>query len=63
MDRDVNAVVNQSWRGRLRFDRSLPKGAKGEACEAMKGNPTTPVILRVDASKMTRRGIPMGYHS
>ena len=54
VDRDVNAVTNLSRRGRLRFDRSLPKGAKGEAGEAMKGNPTTPVILRVDASKMTR---------
>ena len=58
VDRDVNAVTNQSRRGRLRFDRSLPKGAKGEAGEAMKGNPTTPVILRVDASKMTRRDSP-----
>ena len=48
VDRDVNAVMNQSRRGRLRFDRSLPHDeAKGEAGEAMKGNPTTPVILRV----------------
>jgi transposase len=61
MDRDINAVMNQSRRGRLRFDRSLPEGAEGEACEAMKGNPTTPAILRVDASKMTRRGIPRSY--
>lgn len=45
-DRDVVAVMNISHRGRLRFDRS-----KGEAGEAMRGNPTTPVILRVDASK------------
>jgi len=61
VDRDVNAVMNQSRRGRLRFDRSLPEGAEGEACEAMKGNPTTPVVLRVDASKMTRRDIPRSY--
>ena len=46
MDRDIIAVMNISHRGRLRFDRS-----KGEAGEAVKGNPTTPVILRVDASK------------
>ncbi len=63
VDRDVNAVMNQSRRGRLRFDRSLPKGAKGEAGEAMKGNPMTPVILRVDASKMTRRDIPKSYQN
>ena len=48
MDRDIIAVMNISRRGRLRFDRS-----KGEASEAMKGNPTTPVILRVDVSKST----------
>ncbi len=63
VDRDVNAVMNQSRRGRLRFDRSLPNEAKGEAGEAMKGNPTTPVILRVDASKMTRRDIPKSYQN
>ncbi|TLX96184.1 MAG: transposase [Thaumarchaeota archaeon] len=64
VDRDVNAVMNQSRRGRLRFDRSLPNDeAKGEAGEAMKGNPTTPVILRVDASKMTRRVIPTSYQN
>ena len=63
VDRDVNAVMNQSRRGRLRFDRSLPDEAKGEAGEAMKGNPTTPVILRVDASKMTRRVIPTSYQN
>ncbi|HLQ21318.1 MAG TPA: transposase [Nitrososphaerales archaeon] len=64
VDRDVNAVTNQSRRGRLRFDRSLPDDeAKGEACEAMKGNLTTPVILRVDASKMTRRDNPKSYQN
>ncbi len=47
MDRDVVAVMNISRRGRLRFDRS-----KGEAREAVKGNPTKTVILRVDASKL-----------
>jgi len=63
VDRDVNAVTNQSRRGRLRFDRSLPMRAKGEAGEAMKGNPTTPVILRVNASKMTWRDVPKSYQN
>ena len=39
VDRDVNAVTNQSRRGLLRFGSSLPNGAKGEASEAMKGEP------------------------
>jgi len=47
-DRDVVAVVNLSRRGRLRFDRS-----KGEAVEAVKGNPKPTVIPGVDASKPT----------
>jgi hypothetical protein len=52
MDRDVVAAVNLSWRGRLRFDRSrAQKGLEGGAVEAVKGNPTATVILRVDASK------------
>jgi hypothetical protein len=44
-------------RGRLRFDRSLPRRGhvplrrKGLSGEAMKGNPTTTAILRVDESK------------
>jgi putative transposase len=46
LDRDVAAVMNQSLKGWVRLAHS-----KGEACEAMKGNQTTPVILRVDASK------------
>jgi len=29
----------------------------------MKGYPTTPAILRVDASKMTRRDIPKSYQN
>jgi IS605 OrfB family transposase len=65
MDRDVNAALNLSARGRLRFDRSLPEPEsrsqqadsvameKGEAGEAMRGNPTRTVILRVDASKLS----------
>ncbi len=54
MDRDVVAAINIARRGRLRFDRSLPDSqAKGGAAEAMKGNPTPMVILRVDAPKST----------
>jgi putative transposase len=53
-DRDVIAVVNISRRGRLRFDRS-----EGEASEAVNGNPMTPVILRVDASKPTWPALPI----
>jgi len=46
----------------LRFDRSLPRRgiraseAQGFSGEAMKGNPTTTVILRVDESKITPEG-------
>jgi putative transposase len=56
MDRDVVAAVNLSRRGRLRFDRSrAQKGLQGGAVEAVKGNPTATVILRVDASKSSKR--------
>ncbi len=50
MDRDVVAAMNLSVKGLARFASS-----KGLAGEAMKGNPTTPAILRVDASKLTFR--------
>jgi putative transposase len=55
-DRDLIAVLNFSHRGWSRFDHS-----KGEAGEAMKGNPRNegiskePVILRVDASKLCQK--------
>jgi putative transposase len=62
VDRDVNAAVNLSKRGRSRFDRSLLRpvillaGEKGLAGEAVKGNgQTTTPILRVDASKLGLR--------
>jgi len=48
VDRDVVAAINISRCGRLRFDRS-----KGEAAEALIGNPTPTVIPGVDASKPT----------
>jgi putative transposase len=53
MDRDVVAAMNISIKGLARFASS-----KGLAGEAMKGNPTTPVILRVDASKLAFRQVP-----
>jgi putative transposase len=78
IDRDVNASVNLSARGRSRLDRSLSSRSetgeeavvrsqrapsssapvekkKGLAGEAVTGNGTTTLILRVDASKLTRR--------
>ncbi len=53
MDRDVVAAMNIGKTGAEVFQRS-----KGLAGEAMKGNLTTTVILRVDASKLARRRLP-----
>jgi putative transposase len=52
MDRDVVAAMNISIKGRSRLERS-----KGLADEAMKGNADNamPLILRVDASKLSFR--------
>lgn len=47
MDRDIVAVMNQSLRGLSRFDSS-----KGVAHEAMVQESGTPVILKVDATKL-----------
>lgn len=49
-DRDVAAAINLSIKGLARFASS-----KGLAGEAVKGNRTIPVILRVDASKLSFR--------
>ena len=49
-DRDMVAVMNISRRGWVRFAQ-----LKGEAGEAMRGNLTQTVILRVDASKMAQQ--------
>ena len=46
-DRDLVAVMNISRKGWVRFAHS-----KGIGLEAMKGNPTTAVILRVDPMKL-----------
>ncbi len=56
-DREVNAVINQAARGRLRFDRSLQqaKGGAGEAIQQVieePGRQEMPVVLRVDAPKL-----------
>ena len=53
MDRDVVAAMNIAYRGRSRFERS-----QGAAGEAVRGNPTTTVILRVDVVKLTCRRKP-----
>ena len=50
IDRDIVAAMNLSVKGLARFASS-----QGLAGEAMKGNPTMPVILRVDASKLSFR--------
>jgi len=51
-DRDAVAAINLSRRGRLRFDRSRARvGLQGGTGEAVKGNPTTTVILGVDVPK------------
>jgi putative transposase len=63
MDRDENAAIVLSQRGLARFASSHPwpesrsqqaleVGEKGLADEAVKGNPTRTVILRVDVSKL-----------
>ncbi len=69
-DRDINAVINQAARGRLRFDRSLlQREAKGGAGEAIRqvieepGRQETPVILRVDASKLIHGLEPMNHEN
>jgi putative transposase len=51
-DRDLVAVMNISHRGWVRFAQSRGEGGAGEA---VRGNPTRTVILRVDASKSGRR--------
>ena len=79
IDRDVNAPLNLSERGRSRLDRSLSslsekqeenrsqqatvsfgptEREKGLAGEAVTGHGTTTLILRVDASKLTRQREP-----
>jgi transposase len=70
VDRDVNATLNLSRRGLARFASSLPQpvgspattillaGERGLTSEAVKGNGTQTLILRVDASKFGERVSP-----
>jgi putative transposase len=66
MDRDVVAVMNLSIKGRA-FLSSVGEGVferpEGLADEAMKGNPEMPVILRVDASKLSFRHKPRAWQN
>jgi len=69
IDRDVNASLNLSTRGLVRFASSLPRpksrsqqadsasAEKGLAGEAVKGNGARTLILRVDASKLGRHSM------
>ena len=68
-DRDVNAALNLPTRGLARFASSRPElesrsqradsaaSEKGLAGEAVTGNGTRTLILRVDASKLGRRPV------
>jgi len=51
LDRDLNAAVNIERRGRIPCLGEVRPGAQGTD-EAVKGNPTTPVILRAEALKL-----------
>ena len=51
LDRDLNAAINIQRRGEIPCLGEARPGAQGTD-EAMKGNPTTPVILRAEALKL-----------
>jgi putative transposase len=51
LDRDLNAAINIERRGKIACLGEVRPGAQGT--EAVKGNPTTPVILRAEALKST----------
>jgi putative transposase len=50
LDRDLNAAINIERRGKMPCLGEVRPGAQGKD-EAVKGNPTTPVILRAEALK------------
>jgi len=52
LDRDLNAAVNIERRGKIPCLGEVRPGAQGTD-EAVKGNPTPPVILRAEALKST----------
>ena len=54
LDRDVVAVMNISHRGWLRFVQSNVKGEAGEAMVQEREQTDEPLILKVDASKLSR---------
>ena len=54
LDRDLNAAINIERRGKIPCLGVVRPGAQGTD-EAVKGNPTTPVILRAEALKLARR--------
>ncbi|MDA4127569.1 MAG: transposase [Thaumarchaeota archaeon] len=54
LDRDLNAAINIERRGKIPCLGEVRPGAQGTD-EAVKGNPTTPVILRAEALKLARR--------
>jgi putative transposase len=55
LDRDLNAAVNIERRGKIPCLGVVRPGAQ-DTDEAVKGNPTTPVILRAEALKLMRLG-------
>jgi putative transposase len=55
LDRDLNAAINIAGRGKIPCLGEVRPGAQGTD-EAVKGNPTTPVILRAEALKP---GLPL----
>jgi putative transposase len=56
LDRDLNAAINIERRGKMPCLGEVRPGAQGTD-EAMKGNPTTPVILRAEAPKLAREAV------
>jgi putative transposase len=53
LDRDLNAAINIERRGKIPCLGEVRPGAQGTD-EAVKGNPTTPVILRAEALKLAK---------
>jgi putative transposase len=54
LDRDLNAAINIERRGKIPCLGEVRPGAQ-DTNEAVKGNPTTPVILRAEVLKLTLR--------
>jgi IS605 OrfB family transposase len=57
LDRDLNAAVNIEKRGTIPCLGEVRPGAQGKD-EAMKGNPTIPVILQAEALKLATSDTP-----